>query len=88
MGDVIQSRLSNRSLHVAPRLMLLTVKQLSRENAELSEEVQQLRAAVNVYRELAKRKGPAEEKGSSWGRVKTGGSKRNGACQNCFVVLS
>jgi hypothetical protein len=68
--------------------MLLTVKQLSRENAELSEEVQQLRAAVNVYRELAKRKRPAGEKGSSWGSVKTGGNKRNGACRNCVVVMS
>jgi hypothetical protein len=87
MGNIIESRLVSRSLHVAPHLMLLTVKQLTRENAELSEEVQQLRAAVNVYRELARTKGPARERGSSWGRVKTGGRKRNGACQNCVVVL-
>ena len=87
MADVIQSRLFSRSLHVAPHLMVLTVKQLAKENAELSEEVQQLRAAVNVYRELAERKGPAVEKGSSLGRVRTGGNKRNGACRNCVVML-
>jgi hypothetical protein len=67
--------------------MLLTVKQLAKENAELSEEVQQLRAAVNVYRELAKRKAPSAERGSSLGRAKTGRSKPNGACRNCFVLL-
>lgn len=86
MGDVIQSRLSSRSLHVAPRLMLLTVKQLSRENAELCEEVQQLRAAVNVYRELARTKGPAREKSASWGRASTGASQRNGICRQCGVA--
>ena len=52
--------------------MLLTVRQLAQENAELCEEVKQLRAAVNVYRELAMRKGLAEETGSSLGRVKAG----------------
>jgi hypothetical protein len=49
--------------------MLLTVRQLTRENAELFEEVKQLRAAVNVYRELAMRKGPLESKGSVFGQV-------------------
>jgi len=53
-----------RGFQVSPDLMLLTVRQLAKDNAELFEEVKQLRAAVNVYRELAKRKGPAEEKGS------------------------
>lgn len=50
-----------RWLEVSPDLMLLTVRQLAKDNAELFEEVKQLRAAVNVYRELAKRKGPVEE---------------------------
>jgi hypothetical protein len=59
-----------RGVQVSPDLMLLTVRQLVKDNAELFEEVKQLRAAVNVYRELAKRKGPVEEKGSSVGRVR------------------
>ncbi len=52
--------------------MAQAVKQLSKENAELFEEVKQLRAAVNVYRELATRKGPAWENGPSLGRLRTG----------------
>lgn len=56
-----------RGFQVSPDLMLLTVRQLAKDNAELFEEVKQLRAAVNVYRELAKRKGPAQEKGSPLG---------------------
>ncbi|MGO9227964.1 MAG: hypothetical protein ACLQKA_01965 [Bryobacteraceae bacterium] len=59
-------------LHVSRRLMAQAVKQLSKENAELFEEVKQLRAAVNVYRELATRKGPAWENGPSLGRLRTG----------------
>jgi len=55
----MQTRDHDRELQVSPHLMLLTVKQLAKENAELFEEVRQLRAAVNVYRELAMRKDPA-----------------------------
>jgi len=58
----------NRELQVAPHLMLLTVKQLAKENAELFEEVRQLRAAVNVYRELAMRKEPAVKSGFVFGQ--------------------
>jgi hypothetical protein len=60
--------------------MLLTVKQLTKENAELFEEVKQLRAAVNVYRELATRKGPAWENGSSVGRLRTGRTRLDEPC--------
>ncbi len=45
-----------RGLRISPELMLRTVRQLAKDNAELSEEVKQLRAAVEVYRELAKMK--------------------------------
>jgi hypothetical protein len=62
---------SPRGVQISPHLMLMTVRQLARENAELCEEVKQLRAAVNVYRELAMRKGLVEEKGSSLGAMKT-----------------
>jgi hypothetical protein len=43
----------SRGLQISPSLTLLTVRRLSRDNAELVEEVKQLRAAVNIYRELA-----------------------------------
>ena len=49
---------SPQGVQISPHLMLLTVRQLAKENAELCEEVKQLRAAVNVYRELAMTKGP------------------------------
>ncbi len=61
---------SHRGVQISPHLMLLTVRQLAKENAELCEEVKQLRAAVNVYRELAMRKASAEEKGSSLGSMR------------------
>ena len=64
-----------RAVRIPPRLMLLTVRQLTRENAELFEEVKQLRAAVNVYRELAMRKGLAKEKGSSLSPMRTARNK-------------
>jgi len=64
-----------RGLQVSPDLMMLTVRQLVKDNAELFEEVKQLRAAVNVYRELAKRKGPVEEKSSALGRTRAGKGK-------------
>jgi hypothetical protein len=38
--------------------MLLTLKRLARENAELYEETKQLQAAIKVYRELARKKIP------------------------------
>ena len=60
---------SPQGVQISPHLMLLTVRQLAKENAELCEEVKQLRAAVNVYRELAMRKGPLESKGSVFGQV-------------------
>ena len=72
-------------LHVAPHLMVLTVRQLSRENAELFEEVRQLRAAVNVYRELAASRTPAREKGLSAGKVGTVRSKLEKSCR--FAIL-
>jgi hypothetical protein len=78
---------SLQELHVAPRLMLMTVKQLTRENAELFEEVKQLRAAVNVYRELAMRKGPAAESGSCLGSVKTGRDEMEEPCQHCIAEV-
>jgi hypothetical protein len=73
-----------RGFQVSPDLMLLTVRQLAKDNAELFEEVKQLRAAVNVYRELAMRKGPIEETGSSIGGARTAKSglsdpRRHGA---------
>ncbi|MGB7758665.1 MAG: hypothetical protein WBL61_02490 [Bryobacteraceae bacterium] len=57
-----------REVQISPHLMLLTVRKLTKENAELFEEVKQLRAAVNVYRELAMRKGPMEGKGLVFGQ--------------------
>jgi hypothetical protein len=65
--------------------MVLTVQQLSRENAELFEEVRQLRAAVNVYRELAASKGPAREKGLSVGKVRAGRLKLQASCRFCIL---
>jgi hypothetical protein len=62
--------------------MLLTVRQLARENAELSEEVKQLRAAVSVYRELAMRKGLVEEKGSSLGTMKPAKNRPDDPCRS------
>ncbi len=50
--------------------MLLTARQLARDNAALCEEVKQLKAAVNVYRELAMMKGPVEREGSSLVKVR------------------
>jgi len=49
------TRCSPGALRVSPDLMLLTVRRLVKDNAELQEEVMQLRAAVNIYRELAQR---------------------------------
>lgn len=54
-----------QGLQVAPDLMLLTARQFVKENAELLEEVNQLRAAVNVYRELSESSGLSEEKRAS-----------------------
>lgn len=59
----MQSRPFAPGVQISPDLMLVTVRQLTKENAELFEEVKQLRAAVNVYRELAMRKTPVAEKG-------------------------
>jgi hypothetical protein len=39
-------------------LIVLSIKHLGRKNAKLLEEAKQLRAAVNIFRELAMRKGP------------------------------
>ena len=64
-----------RGLQVSPDLMMLTVRQLVKDNAELYEEVKQLRAAVNVYRELAQRKGPLDEKHSALGRARAAKGK-------------
>jgi hypothetical protein len=71
-----------RGLQVSPDLMLLTVRQLAKENAELSEEVKQLGAAVNVYRELAMRKGLVEEKGSSLGTMRAARNKSENPRRN------
>jgi hypothetical protein len=72
-------------LHVAPHLMVLTVQQLSRENAELFEEVRQLRAAVNVYRELATSNGPGRKRGLSVGKVRAGRGKLQQSCRFCVL---
>jgi hypothetical protein len=48
----------------------------------LSEEVKQLRAAVNVYRELAMRKGLAKEKGSSLSTMRTARNKLADPCRS------
>jgi len=66
----MQSRQNVRDFRVSPQLMMMTVRQLVKENAALFEEVKQLRAAVNVYRELAMRSSPAvrEEYGFEEGR--------------------
>jgi hypothetical protein len=64
----MQTRDHDREFQVSPHLMLLTVKQLAKENAELFEEVRQLRAAVNVYRELAMRKDPVLQSGFVFGQ--------------------
>jgi len=42
-----------KPVHISPSLLLHTFRELAKKNAELVEEVKQLRAAVNVYRELA-----------------------------------
>lgn len=76
-----------QELHVAPHLMLMTVKQLTRENAELFEEIKQLRAAVNVYRELAMRKGPVAESCSCLGSVKIGRGELESPCQHCIAQV-
>jgi len=73
---------SPRGVQISPHLMLLTVRQLAKENAELCEEVKQLRAAVNVYRELAMTKGPVEEKSSSLGRVRATRSEPDVSCRS------
>ena len=73
---------SRRGVRISPNLMLLTVRQLARENAELLEEVKQLRAAVNVYRELAMRKGLAKEKGSSLSTMRTARNKLADPCRS------
>jgi len=44
-----------QELRVSPNLMLLTAARLVEDNAKLLEEVKQLRAAINVYREFANR---------------------------------
>ena len=80
--DITQSRPFSRGLHVSPHLMLLTVRQLAKENADLCEEVKQLRAAVNVYRELAMRKSLVEEKGSSLGTMRAARNKSDDPCQS------
>lgn len=59
-----------RGLQISPALLLLTARRLAKDNAALSEQVKQLQAAVNVYRELAVMKLPAEQEGSSLSRVK------------------
>jgi len=69
---------SHRGVRISPHLMLLTVRQLARENAELLEEVKQLRAAVSVYRELAMRKGLVEEKVSSLGAMRPARNRPDG----------
>jgi len=78
----MQSGDSHRGVRISPHLMLLTVRQLAREDAELSEEVKQLRAAVNVYRELAMRKGLAKEKGSSLSTMRTARNKLADPCRS------
>ncbi|HEY9142078.1 MAG TPA: hypothetical protein VIN93_14370 [Bryobacteraceae bacterium] len=55
--------------------MLLTARQLARDNAALCEEVKQLKAAVNVYRELAMMRCRAEHEGSFLGKVRIVRSK-------------
>jgi hypothetical protein len=62
--------------------MLLTVQRLAKENAELFEEVQQLRAAVNVYRELSERKGALAEKRSPLGSVSRIEDELDDPCQS------
>jgi len=42
-------------LRKSPDLVLATIDRLTREKAELLEEVRQLRAAVEIYREIAER---------------------------------
>jgi hypothetical protein len=64
----MQTRQFPPLVQISPHLMLVTVRQLAKENAELFEEVKQLRAAVNVYRELAMRKGPVVGKGLDFGQ--------------------
>ncbi|MFZ0937501.1 MAG: hypothetical protein WB579_01335 [Bryobacteraceae bacterium] len=59
-----------RGLRISPDLMLLTARQLAKDNAALCEEVKQLKAAVNVYRELATMKRPVEREGSFLGKVR------------------
>ncbi|MGA2039637.1 MAG: hypothetical protein ABSH42_10205 [Bryobacteraceae bacterium] len=73
----MQTGESRRGVKISPHLMLLTVRQLARENAELFEEVKQLRAAVNVYRELATRKGLVKEKVSSLGAIRPARNRPN-----------
>jgi len=71
-----------RGVQIAPHLMLLTVRQLTKENAELCEEVKQLRAAVNVYRELATRKDLVPEKQSSLGTMRSARNKPGDPCRS------
>lgn len=73
---------SFRVVQIAPHLMLLTVKQLTKENAELCEEVKQLRAAVNVYRELANRNGLVEQKRSPSAAMRAHRQKPNTPCRS------
>lgn len=45
------------NLKISDELLEQTVRFLTNQNAELQEEVHQLQAAVNIYRELAARGG-------------------------------
>jgi hypothetical protein len=80
----MQSSDSPRLVQSSPELMLLTVKQLAKENAELCEEVKQLRAAVNVYRELAMWKSltRSRDQGSSLGKVRAARDEPTDPCQS------
>jgi len=69
-------------VQVSPDLMLLTLRQLVKDNAELFEEVKQLRAAVNVYRELAMRKGPVDEKVASVDAARIARHKPRDSCRS------